>query len=167
MNLAVLDIIFLSLIIISSLRGAFRGMVQELISLAALFISLLLAAVFYPDGTQWIQDRSSLGESATLISFICIFAAAFIFFKLLQKAIVYLINETPFESVDKLLGFFFGLLEGLLICFLIVYLMDFQNIVDLSKWTGPSALLPYMERFLPALDIPAEQILEKLSSGSL
>lgn len=167
MDLGILDIIFLSLIIISSLRGAFRGMIQELISLAALFISLLLAAVFYPDGTKWIQARSSLGESATLISFICIFVAAFILFKLLQKAIVYLINETPFESVDKLLGFFFGILEGLLICFLIVYLIDFQEIIDLGKWTGSSKLLPYIERFLPALDKPAEQILDKISSGSL
>lgn len=167
MELGFLDIIFLSLIIISSLRGAFRGMIQELISLAALFISLLLAAVFYPDGTKWIQARSSLEETATLISFLCIFVAAFILFKLLQKAIVYLINETPFESVDKLLGFFFGLLEGLLICFLIVYLIDFQEIIVLDKWTDSSKLLPYIERFLPALDKPAEQIMEKLSSGSL
>ena len=50
MELGILDYIFLSLIIISSLRGAFRGMIQEVMSLAALFISLLLAAVFYPDG---------------------------------------------------------------------------------------------------------------------
>lgn len=167
MDLGILDILFLALIIISSLRGAFRGMIQELISLAALFISLLLAAVFYPDGTDWIQARSSLGESATLISFVCIFIAAFILFMLLKKAIVFLINETPFESVDKLLGFFLGILEGLLICFLIVYLIDFQEIIDLGNWTVSSKLLPYIERFLPALDKPAEQILEKLSSGSL
>ncbi|MBF9017685.1 MULTISPECIES: CvpA family protein [unclassified Oceanispirochaeta] len=167
MDLGILDILFLAIIIISSLRGAFRGMVQELISLAALLISLLLAAVFYPDGTDWIQARSSLGESATLISFVCIFAAAFILFMLLKKAIVFLINETPFESVDKLLGFFLGILEGLLICFLIVYLIDFQEIIDLGNWTVSSKLLPYIERFLPALDKPAEHILEKLSSGSL
>ena len=167
MSFGILDILFLALIILSSLRGAFRGMIQELISLAALFISLLLAAGFYPDGTQWIQDRSSLGESATLISFVCIFAAAFLVFKLLQKAIVYLINETPFESVDKLLGFFFGILEGLLLCFLIVYLIDFQKMIDLGRWTDASRILPYIERFLPALDRPAGQILENLSSGSI
>lgn len=167
MDLSILDIILLCLIIFSSLRGAFRGMVQELISLAALFISLLLAAVFYPDGMEWIQARSSLGESATLISFVSIFAGAFILFKLLQKAIVYLINETPFESVDRLLGFFFGILEGLLICFLIVYLIDFQELFDLGRWTSSSKILPHLERFLPALDKPAEQIMEKISSGSL
>ncbi|MDC7236015.1 MAG: CvpA family protein [Spirochaetales bacterium] len=167
MNLGIVDILFLAIIVISAFRGAFRGMVQELISLAALFISLLLAAVFYADGAKWIQDRSSLEDSAILISFVCIFAASLILFKLLQKAIVYMINETPFESVDRLLGFFFGMLEGILMCFLIVYLIDFQDVVDLQKWTGQSRLLPYLERFLPALDKPAEQLIDKLSSGSI
>jgi len=165
MQIGILDYFFLALIIISSLRGAFRGMIQELISLAALFISLLLAAVFYPDGSQWIRSKSSLQDSADFIAFIAVFAAAFILFKLLQKGIVYLINETPFESTDKLLGFFFGMLEGILICFLFVYIIDFQKLIDLGALTEKSAIMPYLERFLPALDKPAGAILEKITSG--
>lgn len=165
MDWGLLDIIFFILIIISSLRGAFRGMIQELISLAALFISLMLAAIFYPDGTKWLQSRSSLDDAATFIAFICIFLASFLLFKLIQKAIVYLINESPLESLDKLLGFFFGILEGLLICFLIVYLIDFQELVDMRSITGKSTIMPYLERFLPALDKPAAELLEKISIG--
>ncbi|MDA3956950.1 CvpA family protein [Oceanispirochaeta sp.] len=165
MDLGILDFIFLAVITISSLRGAFRGMIQELISLAALFISLLLAAVFYPDGTKWIQSRSSLNDAATFIAFICIFLASYILFKLLQRAIVSLINESPIESTDRLLGFFFGVLEGILLCFLIVYLIDFQNIMNLNGLSGKSALMPYLERFLPALDKPAAEIMKNISSG--
>jgi len=165
MQLGILDYIFLALIIISSLRGAFRGMIQELISLAALFISLLLSAVFYPDGSQWLRSRSSLENGADFIAFIVIFIVAFILFKLIQKGIVYLINETPFEGMDKLLGFFFGLLEGILICFLLVYIVDFQNLIDLGRLTEKSVIMPYLERFLPALDKPAGAIMNKISSG--
>ncbi len=165
MQIGILDYIFLALIVISALRGAFRGMVQEIISLAALFISLLLAAVFYPDGAQWLQGKSSLKDGADFIAFAAIFLASFILFKLIQKGIVYLINETPFESVDRLAGFFFGLLEGILICFLLVYFIDFQNFIDLGKLTEKSAIMPYLERFLPALDKPAGAIMKKISSG--
>jgi membrane protein required for colicin V production len=167
MDLGILDYIFLALILISSFRGAFRGLIQEVMSLAALFISLLLATVFYPDGTKWIQSRSSLDESATFISFICIFIAAYILFKLIQKAIVMMINESPLEGTDKLLGFFFGLLEGLLICFFIVYLIDFQDFIDLKGLSGKSYIMPYLERFLPALDKPASEVMNKISSGEL
>ena len=163
MSWAVIDIIFIALIVVASVRGAFVGMIGELISIAALFISLLLSAVFYQDGAEWIQSRSSLEDVAFIIAFTVIFLASYIIFKLLQKGIVYLINETPFESVDKLLGFFFGILEGILLCFLIVYLLNFQTFFDTSKIMKGSEVAPYMERFLPALDATSHNVLEQLN----
>ena len=163
MEWGILDIIFILIIVVAALRGAFRGMIQEIISLAALFISLLLAAVFYPDLAKWIQQRSSLEDGATLIAYAVIFVVSFVLFKLLQKAIVSLINESAMESTDRLLGFFFGLLEGVLLCFLLVYLMNFQHIVNLDKITGESRIVPYLERFLPALDKPASDLIDRLN----
>ena len=53
-----------------------------------------------------------------------------------------LIDQTPFESVDRMLGFFLGLLEGLLVVFLIVYIINFQNIIDVSSLRNDSVLVP-------------------------
>jgi len=163
MHWAVIDIIFIVLIVITSIRGAFSGMIGELISLAALFISLLLAAVFYSDGAKWLQSRSSLEDAAAVLAFIAIFLLSFILLKMLQKGVVYLINETPFESVDKLLGFFFGILEGILLCFLVVYLLNFQTLFDTSAMVRDSRFVPYIERFLPALDASGHKIIDQLN----
>ena len=162
MELGILDIIFIIVIVITALRGAFRGMIQEIISLAALFISLLLAAVYYPDAAQWIRSRSSIDDASTLIAYAFIFLISFILFKLLQKAVVSMMNESAMESTDRLLGFFFGLLEGVLLCFLLVYLINFQHILDLNSLTADSRIVPYLERFLPALDKPAAGIIDRL-----
>ncbi len=162
MEPGILDIVFILIIVVAALRGAFRGMIQEIISLAALFISLLLAAVYYPDAAHWIRSRSSLDESSTLIAYAFIFIISFILFKLLQKAVVSMMNESSMESTDRLLGFFFGLLEGVLICFLLVYLINFQHILNLDGLTDNSAIVPYLERFLPALDKPASGLMDKL-----
>lgn len=165
MSFAVIDIIFISLIIVASLRGAFIGMVAELISIAALFISLLLAVVFYPDGAEWINSHSSsLEKFAYIIAFACIFLFSFILFKVLQKGVVRMIDESRFESVDKLMGFFFGILEGILLCFLIVYILNFQTFFDISKMFKGSEVIPYMERFLPSLDTTARNMGELIPS---
>lgn len=159
MSLAVIDIIFISLILIASLRGAFIGMIAELLSIASLFISLLLATVFYPDGAKWINAHSSSLENfAFIIAFAGIFLASYILFKLFQKGVVHMIDETRFESVDKLLGFFFGILEGILFCFLIVYILNFQTFFDISKMVRGSELIPYIERFLPSLDTATQNM---------
>ncbi len=162
MNLALIDIIFVAIILIASLRGAFVGMIVEIISLASLFISLLLATVFYSDGARWIQDRSSFEDVAYILAFAGIFLVSFIIFKLLQKGISKLIDDSAIEGMDKLLGFFFGILEGVLITFLIVYLLNFQTFFDMSRIVKGSELIPYLERFLPSLDHDGQKILEQL-----
>jgi membrane protein required for colicin V production len=162
MELGILDIVFIAIIVVAALRGAFRGMIQEIISLAALFISLLLAAVYYPDTARWIRSRSSIDDGSTLIAYAFIFLVSFILFKLLQKAVVSMMNESAMESTDRLLGFFFGMLEGVLICFLLVYLINFQHLLNLDGLSGDSLIVPYLERFLPALDKPAAGLLDRL-----
>jgi len=162
MNWAVIDIVFVVLILVASIRGAFVGMIGEILSIAALFLSLLLAAVFYPDGASWIQSRSSIEGSAYIIAYTMIFLFSFIILKLLQKGIGLLIKEGPFEGADKLLGFFFGILEGILFSFLIVYLLNFQPFFDIDKLVKGSEIVPYMERFLPALDTTSRKVFEHL-----
>ena len=67
------------------------------------------------------------------------------------------------EGMDKLLGFFFGILEGILLIFLIVYLLNFQTFFDMANLTRGSELIPYIERFLPALDNSSQKILEQMN----
>ena len=92
MSLSLIDIIFVLIILVVSLRGAYVGMIAEILSLASLFISLLLSAVFYNDGAEWIQDRSSFEDFAYILAFAGIFLASFIVLKLIQKGVVKLLG---------------------------------------------------------------------------
>ncbi len=155
MNWGILDIILVVILVLGALRGFIRGMVKELLSLGALFVSFLLAAIFYPDVAVWLRGQFPLRESAAIFAFAGVFLISFTIFKILEKGLVRIVRNTALRSVDRLLGMIFGFLEGLVICFLLVYLIHFQTILDLSSLSDRSFIMPWLERMLPSLDSSA------------
>ncbi len=165
MTWGILDIVLVVVLALGALRGFVRGMMKELLSLGALFVSFLLATVFYPDITLWLRGRFSLQDSAVVFAFGGIFLLSFALFKMLEKGLVRIVRNTALGGVDRLLGMLFGLLEGLVVCFLLVYLIHFQTLVDLSNLSAASFLMPWMERVLPSLDSSALDALRSAAAG--
>lgn len=163
-QLATLDIVLLSVILLSALIGLARGLVKEILSLAiwaaAFLLALYLAA---PVGERLAP---SLGGAASLAGFGTVFIAVLIAGALVQWVFAKLIETTGLTGTDRFLGFLFGGTRGLLVCAVAaIALQPFMGSADWwqASWLGPE-LAGLEERLLgfmgQAQDIAASERLD-------
>jgi membrane protein required for colicin V production len=150
MGLAVIDIVFLIIIAIFALRCALRGIVGELMSMAALVLSLLAAIFFFRKTAElirgkFIPDVKTLPE---IVAFIAVFIIVFALIKILETILKDIIERIKLGRVDRFFGFFLGITEGLVIICLLLFLITVQPFVEPDLILGGSLfadnLMPYI-----------------------
>ena len=117
-RLNIVDGVILAIVIVSALLAYSRGLVRELMSIAAWIIAAVLAYLFAPEVMPFIQEIPYLGpilsdsELAILASFAAVFATFMLvsFFTPLLSVVI----KTALNKPDQALGFIFGVLRGTL-----------------------------------------------------
>jgi membrane protein required for colicin V production len=148
MNLAVIDIIFAALVVIFTVRCALRGFISELLSMAALALGLLAALFFYAAGGNFIRERwmSGIKIIPEILAFIALFLIVYIAIKILESILKEIIEGIRLGNADRFLGIFFGLVEGLIVVSLVLFLFNVQPLFDekplLEKSIFAELLLP-------------------------
>ena len=74
MNFAAIDIIFIILILIFTVRCALKGFVSELMSMASIVLGLLSALYFYKKGGEFVRNKfmQDLEVLPEIIAFACV-----------------------------------------------------------------------------------------------
>ena len=132
MGLAVIDFVFLVIIAIFALRCALRGIVSELMSMAALVLGLLTAIFTFRKTAELIRgkfvpDVKALPE---IISFVAVFLIVFAVIKIFETILKDIIDRIQLGGPDRFLGFFLGIAEGLVIVCLLLFLILVQPFVE-------------------------------------
>ena len=132
MGLAVIDIVFLILIAIFALRCALRGIVGELMSMAALVLGLLSAIFFFRKTADLIRGRfiPDIKVLPEIVAFIGVFIIVYAVIKILETVLKDIIERIQLGGPDRFLGFFLGVAEGLVIVCLLLFLILVQPFVD-------------------------------------
>jgi len=150
MGLAVIDIVFLIFIAIFALRCALRGIVGELMSMAALVLGILSAIFFFRKAAElirgkYIPDVKALPE---IVAFIGLFIIVFAAIKILETILKDIIERIKLGGPDRFLGFFLGVAEGLVIVCLLLFLITVQPFVEpdliLEGSIFADILMPYI-----------------------
>jgi membrane protein required for colicin V production len=123
MNVNYLDIILVVVVIVLTIRCIYRGFIEESLSMAALvggiaggvLFSGLLASLL----TGWIGPA----VWNPIIGFLVAFLVIYLIVKLLEGAIQAFFDKFNLEKLDKVLGLFLGLIEGVLFCSLAVFVL--------------------------------------------
>jgi membrane protein required for colicin V production len=125
-----LDMFFILLIVAAAVRGALKGFVAELASVAALVLGIWGAVAF--SGHLLPALQKYLGDSLwnRLIAFLIIFLAIYIAVKLAELLLHRLFENLNLFRLDQVLGFFLGAGEGLLATVLLLYLLRWQPLLD-------------------------------------
>ena len=138
MQFATLDIVIVAVVLLSAAIGLVRGLVKEVLSLAAWGLAFIAAIYFAPTLAPEFPDTWG-GESVrTVIAFALIFVITLIAAGVARWLIAQLVEATGLSSTDRLLGFVFGGLRGLLIC--VVGLIALQQIASDAQWWHASVL---------------------------
>jgi len=132
MGLAVIDVVFVIIIAIFALRCALRGIVGELMSMAAVVLGILAAIFFFRKTAElirgkFIPDVKALPE---IVAFIAVFIIVFAAIKILETILKDIIERIQLGGPDRFLGFFLGIAEGLVIVCLLLFLITVQPFVE-------------------------------------
>jgi len=162
MDFSTLDIIFLIIMGVMAFRGLFNGLIRELFSFGSLILGLIAATAVYKAFAEFLGGFLGNHSWVEGLSFFIVFIAVFIGLKIAERIVLKMMEETAAFSVDKGLGFALGLLEGIVICSLITYLVDLQGIFNMDKILSTSFFVPYLSKIFPFLESTSSAVMNTI-----
>jgi len=166
-----LDIIFVTLILILAIRSALRGFVAECMSLASVVVGLLGAACFYKAVGAFIRDRYVSGVFIPdFLAFVLIFLFVFLAIKFLELLLRDILERTRLGGLDRFLGFFVGVIEGLVLAALLLLFLSSQPFFDAQPLLERSLFArvgePYIGRWFGQGRALLEELFSRPRSGA-
>lgn len=121
MNL--LDFLILAPLVFALARGIYKGLINELASLAALFLGIYVAYK-YAGGlnTFLLKYIEEPGQWTLILSYTLIFIAVFLLIMLISRTLTKIAGMLALGLLNRLLGGLFGLIKMLMILFVIIHL---------------------------------------------
>ena len=143
----VVDFIFLSLTIFSSLIGLSRGFIKEFLSLIKWLLSMYIAFISFEKTkiilSSFLKDTEILDLIAAISTFLLTFLILSLIFNFLSK----FLSLKGIGFIDKSLGFLFGLLRMILIfCLIFIIYTDVFYNQEKPSWFNDSYSIKYVEK---------------------
>ncbi len=136
MNFMVIDWIFSGIILIFAVVGVIKGFIDNIFGKIAFIAGIILGYFFYKDVAEGLLKDIKVPYAANIIAFLLIFVVTFLIIKVVQMIIAKVFEWSILKSLDRTLGFIFGLVEGAAVVCLIIFLLtaqpffSVQNIFD-------------------------------------
>ncbi|MGD9898221.1 MAG: CvpA family protein [Calditrichaceae bacterium] len=122
-----LDITIIIIIAIFTIRGLFRGLITELMTLVALILGFFIAVYYLQPVAQFlVESFPSLPEfAARIIGFIVLFFAVNLIVRLLSKLLNSFASLTFLQPFNKIAGGIFGFVKTVLVLSILLIMIDF------------------------------------------
>ena len=140
--MAIVDIIVLSIIGLSCIFGAFRGLVKEALSLAFWIGAAVLGSLFSDEAAVHLGSSIDNPALRRVAAFVLIFVVTVFIGGLLSNLFSRLMSKAGLGGVDRMLGALFGIFRGVVIVTVVV-MMTLQLEVTRELY-GQSILMPYI-----------------------
>lgn len=109
------DIIVLLLVGVAAIAGFMRGFVEEVLALAAWIFALVTIRYLHTPLTLALSDFFSSDTGAAVLAFALLLLVPYAVVKLLSKWAGNTSRKSVLGPIDRLLGFGFGAIKGLII----------------------------------------------------
>lgn len=135
MNLATTDWLLCAVLLFSMLLGAWRGLVYELMSLAAWVFAFVLAQWLAQDVSQMLPVLQSTAEQVRYAAaFVMVFVAALFAAGLVSWLLKKLVESVGLRPVDRALGSVFGLARGVLLLLVATVVIQLLGMASQPWW---------------------------------
>ena len=142
--MTLLDIIVLAVIGISILLGVIKGLVREVLSLAAWVMAFLAANLAAPEVARLLPQGLASDEIRLLAGFAVVFVLVLIGLSVLSMMASKLVKIAGLGMADRALGGVFGLLWGALVVTILVLLAGLTSLPRQPVWRN-AILVPMLE----------------------
>ena len=117
-----LDIIVLFLLGSGAVFGFLRGFVQEALSMIAWLLIIVAVRMFHAPATAALAEAVGSDSGAAVLAFLAIVIVIYALGKWISKSIGAKSRKSVLGPIDRVLGFGFGMLKGLIMATLIFLL---------------------------------------------
>lgn len=128
------DIVVIAIVGLSVLLSIIRGLVREVLALAAWVVAFLSANLLAPEAAAWMPDALGAEEVRLLAGFLCVFLGVLVAMSLLAILVSKLVKSAGLGLEDRLLGGVFGLARGLLVVMILVLLAGLTALPRQAVW---------------------------------
>lgn len=131
MDFTIIDAVVAVVIIVSGILAYSRGLVREVLAIAGWVVAAVVAYIFAPQAEPLMKEVPILSdviagscEISMITAFAAVFAAALIVASIFTPLFSSLVQRSAVGGVDQALGFFFGVLRGLLLVAIALIIYD-------------------------------------------
>jgi membrane protein required for colicin V production len=144
------DYLIIAAVLVSALIGAARGFLREVIGFAAWIIALFVAWHFSDLIEPHLGGLLAGGAVRPWAARVIIVALILVFGSVFGGVLGYYVRLSIFSGMDRLLGFAFGALRGLVLVGVFAILGQTLRL-DGEEWWRYSRLMPYAESIASGL----------------
>lgn len=135
MTIAPFDIVLLLLVVFMAVRVTLSGFIAEFFSKAAVIVGVIAGILFYGNLARVLKPYTGEQTFTGVAAFLLIFVAVYLLFKIMQQVIGTAFESESMSNLDRALGVFLGIAEGLLL------VMGILVILRLQPWFDAGSLL--------------------------
>jgi len=148
-NLAVIDWVFIGLTVLMVVHGYFKGFVEEIFSWATIVLAIWMGVIFYPAGGEFIRTKimANVRVVPEVLAFLAIFIIVTVVLKTLEHILKDVIEGAELGNVNRFFGAVFGIVEGLAITMLILFVLRVQPLFDAANIMDESFFAEYLLPF--------------------
>ena len=132
MNAFVIDWIFGIIIVVFAVSGLIKGFIDNVFGKLAFIAGIICGWIFYKSLATTLLKDIKVPYAANILSFLLIFVVVFLIIKLAQMIVSKIFEWSILKSLDRTLGFIFGIVEGGAVVCLIIFLLSVQPFFDVS-----------------------------------
>jgi len=168
MPVTLLDIIVLSVMLISGLLAMVRGFLREIFSIMSWIIAAGVTVYFHKQALPYVKQYIQQDTAALATTVALLFLGTLLITSIITARVSDVVLDSRIGALDRTMGFLFGIARGLLL--MVIALLFFNWLVPPEKlppWVANAKTLPaltnmgdWLKAQLP--DNPGNTILEQL-----
>lgn len=149
----IIDIFFIIIILIFAIIAAAKGFVKEIFNKASWFGGIILGCLFAKKLQPYLISVVKNDFFALLLSFLLIFAVVFLIIQIIKTIIGRAFEGDIMKGLDKSLGFFLGIVEGLAIVMLIIIIANSQTLFSVEPIFKDSFFYNFIKPLIPTTQV--------------
>ena len=155
--ISAVDWILLAVLSLSLLLGMWRGIVQEVLSLAGWVAAFYVSQMYAPMAAAWLPMEGSSQMLRYAAGFVTVFIAVLVATALVSWTIKKLLSAVGLGLLDRFLGGVFGLMRGVVILLAVTVFVGMTPMRETEGWRGAQGAR-WLQEFLHVLKpvLPAD-----------
>lgn len=146
----VIDIFFIIIILVCAIITAAKGFVREIFNKISLIAGIVLGCLFAKKLQPYLVSVVKSEFFALLVAFLLIFMVVFLIIQIIKTIIGHAFEGDIMKGLDKSLGFFLGIAEGIAIVMFIIIIANLQTIVPVEGIFNGSFFYNLIKPIIPS-----------------